>query len=135
MIVFNGYYHHSFFLSTSRLSVSPLFFDKALLTSLYKYHYTLIHMQNNSFSNRSILCDHKSSYYEYVRVTKCRPITHTSLQENNISLPIVGDRYSCTRTRNIFASLIMIIGAFVPPQMREVYVNYSYLKSICFILS
>ena len=72
-------------------------------------------MQNNSFSNRSILCYHKSSYYEYARVTKCGPITHTSLLENTISLPIVGDMYSCTRTRNTFASLIMIIGAFDSP--------------------
>ena len=49
------------------------------------------------------------------RVTKYRPITHSSLQDNSNSVPIVGDRYSGTRTRNAFASLIMTIEAFDPP--------------------
>ena len=34
---------------------------------------------------------------------------------NNISLPIVGYRYSCTRIRDAFASLIMPIETFNPP--------------------
>ena len=48
-------------------------------------------------------------------MTKCRPITRTSLHDNINSLPIVGDRYSTTITRNAFASLIMSIEAFDPP--------------------
>ena len=56
----------------------------------------------------------RSLYSKDIRVTKCQLITHTSLQENNNSLPIVGDRYSSTRTRSAFASLIMSIQAFDP---------------------
>ena len=47
-------------------------------------------------------------------MTKCRPITRTSLQDNINSLPIVGGRYSTTRTRNAFALLIISIEAFDP---------------------
>ena len=54
----------------------------------------------------------RSLYSNDVRVTKCRVITHTILQENDNSLPTVGDRYSSARTRNAFASLIMSIQAF-----------------------
>ena len=54
-------------------------------------------------------------YSKDARVTKYRPITRTSLQDNSNSLPIVGDRYSTTRTRNVFASLSMVIEAFGPP--------------------
>ena len=57
----------------------------------------------------------KSLYSKDSCVTKCRPITHTSLQDDNISLPIVGDRYSCTMTRNAFASLLMQMEAFDHP--------------------
>ena len=49
------------------------------------------------------------------RVTKFPTVTHTSLQEINNSLPIVGDRYTTTRTRDAVASLIMTIQAFDPP--------------------
>ena len=42
-------------------------------------------------------------------------VIHKSLQENNNSLPIVGDRYTSTRTCDAFASLIMSIQAFDPP--------------------
>ena len=48
-------------------------------------------------------------------MTKYRPITHTSLQDNNISLPIVGDVYPCKWTRNVFASLSMSTESFNPP--------------------
>ena len=57
----------------------------------------------------------RSLYSKDIRVTKCQLITHTSLQENNNSLPIVGDRYSSTRTRDAFVSLIASIQAFGPP--------------------
>ena len=54
----------------------------------------------------------RSLYSKDARITKCRVITHTILQENDNSLPTVGDRYSSTRTRNAFASLIVSIQAF-----------------------
>ena len=54
-------------------------------------------------------------YSKDARVTKYWPIARTSLQDNSNSLPIVGDRYSTTRTQNAFASLIMAIEAFDPP--------------------
>ena len=54
-------------------------------------------------------------YSKDARVIKCRPITRISLQDNSNSLLIIGDRYSTTRTRNAFASLIMSIEAFGPP--------------------
>ena len=57
----------------------------------------------------------QSLYSKDARVTKCRPIIRTSLQDNNNSLHIVGDRYSTTRTRNAFSSLIMSIEDFDPP--------------------
>mgnify|MGYP005685002739 CR=1 FL=1 len=57
----------------------------------------------------------RSLHCNDARITKNRLVIHTSLQENNNSLPIVGDRYSSTRTRNAFASLIMSIQAFDPP--------------------
>ena len=57
----------------------------------------------------------KSLYYKDTRVIKCRPITHTNVQENNISLPIVGDIYSYTRIHNAFSSLMMLIEYFNPP--------------------
>ena len=57
----------------------------------------------------------RSLYSKDARVAKCRLITHTSLQENNNSLHIVGSRYSSTRTRKAFASLIIPIQAFDPP--------------------
>ena len=57
----------------------------------------------------------QSLYSKDARVTECRPITRTSLQDTINSLPIVGDKYSTTRTRNAFASLIMSIEAFYPP--------------------
>ena len=40
----------------------------------------------------------RSLYSKDARVTKCRVITHTRLQESNHLLPTVGDRYSITRT-------------------------------------
>ena len=46
------------------------------------------------------------------RLTKCPKVTHTNLQENNNSLPIVGDRYTSQRTRHTFTSLIVSIQAF-----------------------
>ena len=46
------------------------------------------------------------------RVTKWPTVIHTSIQENNNSVPIVGDRYSRRRTRNAFASLSISIEAF-----------------------
>ena len=49
------------------------------------------------------------------RVTKWPTVIHTSIQENNNSLPIVGDRYSRRRNRNAFALLIISIEAFDPP--------------------
>ena len=67
----------------------------------------------------------QSLYSKDDRVTKCRPITRTRLQDNSNSLPIVGDRYSTTRTRNAFASLIMSIETFDPP---------SYYGSLCKLL-
>ena len=57
----------------------------------------------------------QSLYSKDARVTKCQPITRTSVQDNSNVLPIVGDRYSTTRTRNAFASLIMTIEAFDSP--------------------
>ena len=42
-------------------------------------------------------------------------VTHKSLQENDNSLHIVGDRYSSTTTRNTFISLIMSIQTFDHP--------------------
>ena len=57
----------------------------------------------------------QSLFSKETRVTKCPTVIHTSLQENNNSLPIVGGRYSSTRTRDVFASLIMSIEAFDPP--------------------
>ena len=42
-------------------------------------------------------------------------VTHKSLQENDNSLHIVGDRYSSTTTQNVFTSLIMSIETFDPP--------------------
>ena len=57
----------------------------------------------------------RSLYSKDARVTTCRVVTHTSLQENNNSLHIVSDRYLSTRTRNTFASLIISIEAFDPP--------------------
>ena len=57
----------------------------------------------------------RSLYSKDTRVTKYQVVIHTSLQENNNSLPIVGDRYSSTRTRNTFASLNMSIQAFDIP--------------------
>ena len=56
-----------------------------------------------------------SLYFKDARVTKYRPITHTSLQDSKISLPIIGGMHSCTRARNAFASPIMSVGAFDPP--------------------
>ena len=56
----------------------------------------------------------RSLYSKDACVTKYQVITHTHLQENSNLLPIVGDRYSNTRTRNAFASLIMSIQAFGP---------------------
>ena len=56
----------------------------------------------------------RSLHCNDARITKNRLLIHTSLQENNNSLYIVGDRYSSTRTRNSFASLIMPIQAFDP---------------------
>ena len=57
----------------------------------------------------------RSLYCNDARITKNRLLIHTSLQENNNSLYIVGDRYSSTMTRNVFVSLIMSIQAFDPP--------------------
>ena len=57
----------------------------------------------------------QSLHSKNARVTKYRSITHTSSQYNNKSLPIVGGRYSRTRTRDTFASLIMSIETFDPP--------------------
>ena len=51
-----------------------------------------------------------SSYYsQYDTEVECRSLTDTNFLENNRSLPIVGDSYSFTRTRNPFVSLIMSI--------------------------
>ena len=61
----------------------------------------------------------QSLYSKDTRVTKCRPITHTSLQYNKTLLPIVGDRYPRRRMWKPFDSLIMSIEAFDPP-------SYSY---------
>ena len=55
----------------------------------------------------------KSLYSKDARVIKWQLITHTSLQDKNISL--VGDRYSRTRIRNTFASLMMSIEASDSP--------------------
>ena len=57
----------------------------------------------------------RSLYSKGTRVTKCRVITHTNLQENNNLVSTVGDMYSTTRTRNAFASLIMSIQAYDSP--------------------
>ena len=57
----------------------------------------------------------RSFYSKDSRVTKCQLVIHTSLQENNNSIPIVSNRYASTRTRNVFASLIMSIKKIDPP--------------------
>ena len=79
--------------------------------------------------HRHILIEHLEQFFEWLlgvfimqslfskdaRVIKCPIVTHTSLQETNNSLPIVGDSYSRRRTRHAFASLIMPIEPFHPP--------------------
>ena len=57
----------------------------------------------------------QSLYSKDDRVTKYRPIAHTSLQDNINSLPFIDGRYSTTRARNVCASLIMSTEAFGPP--------------------
>ena len=48
-------------------------------------------------------------------VTGCRPIIRTHLFKSDISLPVVDDKYSFTRTRNVLPSLIMSIESLEPP--------------------
>ena len=67
------------------------------------------------------------------RVTKCPTVTHTSLQENNNSLPIVGDRCSSTRTRTAFVSLVMSIQSFDPVSYWYNLSSYNY-RSLCKLL-
>ena len=57
----------------------------------------------------------QSLFSKDTRVTKCQTHIHQNLQDNTNSLPIVGDRYSSTRTRDAFASLIIPIQDFDPP--------------------
>ena len=57
----------------------------------------------------------QSLFSKDTRVTKCHTHIHPNLQDNINSLPIVGDRYSKTRTRDVFASLIASIQAFDLP--------------------
>ena len=67
----------------------------------------------------------RSLYSKYACVTKFRVITNTSLQENNNSLPTVGDRYSSSRTRNAFASLNISIQDFDTPSYRYNLLSYN----------
>ena len=57
----------------------------------------------------------QSLFSKDARVTKCQRHIHPNLQHSINPLPIVGDRYSSTRTRDAFASLIILIQAFDPP--------------------
>ena len=56
----------------------------------------------------------QSLFSKDARDTKCQRHIHPNLQDNINPLPIVGDRYSSTRTRDAFASLIISIEAFDP---------------------
>ena len=47
-------------------------------------------------------------------VTKCRRFVRTKLHQSNITLPIVDDKYSFTRTRNALVSLITLIESLEP---------------------
>ena len=58
-----------------------------------------------------------SLFPQDVTVTRCRPIVHTTLFMSNISLPVVDDIYSFTRTHNTFVSLITSIENFEPPSL------------------
>ena len=58
-----------------------------------------------------------SLFPQDVTVTRCRPIVHTNLFMSNISLPVVDDTYSFTRTHNTFVSLITSIENFEPPSL------------------
>ena len=49
-----------------------------------------------------------------ISVTRYRPIICTSVCKSNSSLPVVNDKYSFTRTRNTFASLITSIESLEP---------------------
>ena len=75
----------------------------------------------------------RSLYSKDTCVTKYRIITDTKLKENNKSLPIVDDRYSSTKTRNTFASLIMLIQAFNPPSYWYNLLSYNN-GSLCKLL-
>ena len=56
----------------------------------------------------------QSLFSKDARVTKCQTHIHPNLQYNINPLHIVGDQYSRTRTRDAFASLIILIQAFDP---------------------
>ena len=48
-------------------------------------------------------------------MTKCRRFVRTKVRQSNITLPIVDDKYSFTRSRIVLVSLITSIESLEPP--------------------
>ena len=85
-----------------------------IVTSLLLFTFTstlkrILHLKCRHFVMNSSLLSKDDT------VTKCRRFVRTKLRQSNITLPIVDDKYSFTRTRNALVALITSIQSLEPP--------------------